>query len=336
MVLNKADLLKILKSLGVYDASASPYIAVQMTEGELPRFYRSSNYGQIQDLNFDLMKTGNTYVSLSHFKLCLSALADANVELSIGANGILTIASTDNSFASEIPVHTVPSTQAGLKAHDVGPVKIQLPATTFAGCDFSKFAAASPCMLLEGRLMVATKFGVVVWDGPAILRSIELQPREAFLELVSSPVDELFITEKAYWGTRVGNLLTMTHGHALGREFFNTYNVPGIELAKLPAQRLIQALYTVSDLTGDQDKIEIVPKDGILAKDKFGSTARFSLGGAEGWTRFSIFGKTAKTIADALSQARGSEEVILYDVPSFSSPTKRLRADPWETNFRTL
>lgn len=337
MLLDKSDLLKTLRALETFDTSASPFVAVQLVENRTPEFYRSSINGQIQTNYFDLLKTGNTYVSLSHFRDCLRALPEEKVELSLDPNGILKIASMDNSFDSEIRVHTVPVAQAGLKAHDLGNLATSLSPTTFLGCDTSPFAAASPPMLINGRLFISTKFGAVIWTGPEPLRAIQLQPREPFLKLVTGnpAVEDLFISEKGYWGAKVNGMLIFSYGHMLGKELFNAYNVPGVELARFPAARLVQAMHAAAGLCADQDKVEVRPKEGIVVRDKFGNDSKFGLGGGEGWHKFAAFGKTMKTIADALSQSK-DEEAVLYDVPSFTNPTKRFRRGPWEVSFRTL
>ncbi len=338
MLLDKGNLLKILRALETFDTNASPFVAVQLVENNFPRFFRSSINGQIQSADFDLLKTGNTYVSLSHFKDCLRVLIEEKVELSLDPNGILKISSMDQSFDSEIRVHTVPATQAGLKSHELGDVATQLISNTFLGCDTSPFAAASPPMLVKGRLFISTRFGAVMWHGAAdTLGVIQLQPREPFLKLVTgnSAVEELFLTEKGYWGTRIAGLVIFSYGHMLGKELFDAYAAPGVELTRFPAARLVQALHAAAGLCADQDKIEIRPKEGIVVRDKFGNDSKFSLGGGEGWHKFAAFGRTMKTIADALTQDK-SEEVILYDVPSFVNPTKRLRRGSFEVSFRTL
>jgi hypothetical protein len=337
MLLDKSALLKTLKALETFDTNASPFIAVQLVENQFPRFFRSSINGQIQSNEFDLMRTGNTYVSLSHFKDCLRVLED-KVELALDPNGVLKIASTDQSFDSEIRVHTVPPAQAGLKYHELGGVATRLSCTTFLGCDTSPFAAASPPMLVQGRLFISTKYGAVMWHGAAdTLGSIQLQPREPFLKLITGnpAVQDLFITEKGYWGAMVSDMVICNYGHMLGREIFDAYAAPGVELTRFPAARLVQALHAAAGLCADQDKVDIRPKEGIVVRDRFGNDSKFSLGGGDGWHRFTAFGKTMKTIADALAQAK-DEEAVLYDVPSFSNPTKRFRRGPWEVTFRIL
>jgi hypothetical protein len=337
VLLSKNDLLKTLRSLSEFDTNASPFVAVQLVENSLPRFFRSSINGQIMSSDFDLLKTGNTYVSLSHFKDCLKVLPEEKIELSLDPNGILKISSLDNTFDSEIRVHTVPVTQAGLKAHDLGGVATRLGANTFLGCDTSPFAAASPPMLVNGRLFISTKFGAVMWNGPDWLRAVQLQPREPFLKLITgnSAVEDLFLTEKGYWGTAIAGMVIFSYGHLLGRELFDAYAAPGVELTRFPAARLVQALHAAAGLCDDQDKVEIRPKEGIVVRDKFGNDSRFSLGGSDGWQKFTAFGRTMKTIADALSQA-ADEEAVLLDIPSFTNPTKRLQRGPWSVSFKTL
>ena len=337
MWLGKAELVKTLRAFHSFDTNASPFIAVQINADEPPCFYRSSSFGQIQTENFNLSQSGNIYVSLGHFQDCLKALSDEKVELTVAPNGGLRINSVDNSFGTELSVHTVTVQQAGLKVHDVGEIALRLDTTTFLGFDSSPFASAAPPILMQGRLMLPTKYGAVIWNGPDVFKTIQLQPREAFLKLISNnlAVEAIFQTSNGYWGTKINGQILFSRGHMLGKELFDLYNVPGVELTRLPANRLVQAMGSAAALCGDQDKVDFVPKEGITVKDKFGNTSKFSLGGIEGFTRFSTFGRTVKTIADALIQAK-DEEAVLLDVTNFSSPTKRLTRGPWEVSFRTV
>jgi hypothetical protein len=334
MLIDKGDLLKLLRTVATFDTNASPYVAIQLVDDGLPRFYRSSNFGFIQSKDFGVTK--QTYISLSHFQDCLKVLGEEKVQIALDANGIVKIYSTDNTFESELRIHTVPATQAGLKHHDIGDIKMRLEPLALAGINTSPFKVATPPVLVNGKLMLATANGIVMWQGPDTLRTIQLQPRDAFLRLVagSSAVEELVLTEKGYWGVVIAGLLFFISGHNIGRPLFDVYNVPGVELARLPAQRLVFALGAAAALCSDNDRVELDPVDGVMTRDKFGNDSKFSLGAATGWTKFATFGKTAKTLVDALSQSK-DEEAVLEKLTS-THPTMRLRRGNFEVSFKVF
>jgi hypothetical protein len=190
--------------------------------------------------------------------------------------------------------------------------------------------------MAEGRIMLATADAVVMWTGPDALKGIKAYPREAFLKMATgnSEVTDVVLTDKNYWGVVTRDIVMFNYAHTLGRELFDAYNVAGTELARLPADRLVHSLQAVCVLLGDRDRVEIDPKVGILARNRFGSDAKFSLGGATGWTKFSMFGGTAQTIVNAFSQSK-DEEAVLYSVPAVH-PTMRLRRGPFEVNFKVV
>ncbi len=332
-MLDKADLLKTLRAISSYDSGASPYIAVQVQPDKPLLFFRSSNFGSIQSTDLTIPNPSLTYVSLEHFQDCLKVLKESEVQVELDANGTLVVSSIDNTFNSILRVHTVQANQTGLKHHDVGPVKTWIDPTAFLGIDVKPFHAAIPPVLVNGKLMLATHWGVVLWHGPESLKNLTVQPREAILKLVcgNKEIRSIFLTENGYWGADAGNLVTFIYGHLIGKELFNANNVAGVKLADLPADRLVTSLKAVSGLCGDKDKVELDPKRGVVTRDRFGNEATFSLGVVGGWNKITTFGKTAKTIVDALSQSE-DEEVSLWSVGS----SMRLQRGPFEVNFRTI
>lgn len=334
MLIDKAELLKTLRAVEKFDTNASPYVAVMLPDDAAPLFYRSSAFGFIQSKDFG--GSAVTNVSLSHLKDCLNVLREDKVEVTTDLNGVLKIASTDNTFDSELRVHTVTPAQAALKVHDVGDITIRFESTVFQGIDTTPFKTKTPPVLANGRLMLATSDAVVIWDGPDSLKQATSQPRDSFLRAAAgnAAVEQVVLTAKNYWGVVVNGLVLFNYGHTLGRELFDVYAVPSSELVKLPADRLIYALRAAAGLVGDKDRVEIDPKNGVTARNRFGSEAKFSLGGTTGWNKFGIFGGTAQAIVDALSQSK-DEEAVLSSVPMIH-PTLRLRRGPFEVNFKTI
>lgn len=334
MLIDKAELLRTLRTVQTFDNNASPFVGVQLLDDNPPRLYRSSAFGFICSKEF--CTTQPTNVSLAHFQERLKALREEKVELSLDLNGLLKISSTDNTFDSELRVHTVPASQAGLKSHNVGDVTVRLGATVFQGIDPTPFKVKTLPVLAEGRLMLATADAVVIWTGPDSLKAVPSYPRESFLRMACSnpKVKDVLLSANGYWGVLTEDLEMFSYGHNVGRELFNAYNIPGTELVRLPAERLLYSLQATAILVGDRDRVEIDPKHGITSKDRFGADSKFSLGGVSGWTKFGIFGGTAQAIVDALSQSK-DEEAVLYSVPMLH-PTMRLRRGPFEVNFKVI
>ncbi len=334
MLIDKSELIKTLRTIDRFDTNSSPYVAVVLMDDIPPSFYRSSAFGFIQSKEFGLDPVTN--VSLSHLRDCLGVLREDKVEISTDPNGILKISSLDNTFDSELRVHTVTAAQAALKRHDIGNITIRFEPNVFLGIDTSPFKLKIPPVLALGRLMLATSDAVVIWDGPDSLKQATSQPREMFLKAATgnSAVEQILLTENNYWGVVANGLVTFSYGHTLGRELFDVYNVPSTELVKLPADRLVYALRAAAGLVGDKDRIEIDPKNGVTARNRFGSEAKFSLGQVAGWNKFGVFGGTAQAIVDALSQSK-DEEAVLSSVPMVH-PTMRLRRGPFEVSFKTI
>jgi len=334
MLIDKAELLKTLRAIQTFDTNSSPYVAVTLRDDSGPLFYRSSAFGFIQSKDFGLASTTN--VSLSHLQECLKVLREEKVEMGLDPNGILRISSTDNTFDSELRVHTVTAAQAGLKTHQVGDITTRLEPNVFLGIDTSPFKPKTPPVLVNGRLMLATSDAVIIWNGPDSLKGLANYPREAFLRVATSnpAVTEVVLTAGNYWGVVTNDLVMFTYGHTLGHELFDVYNVPATDLVRLPAERLVYALRAAAGLVGDRDKVEIDPKEGVVSRNKFGSEAKFSLGGATGWPKFGIFGGTAQAVVDALSQSK-DEEIVLSSVPMVH-PTMRMRRGPFEVSFKTV
>lgn len=333
MLVPKADLLKPLKSIVAFDPKGSPYIGVQL--GVVPHFYRSSAHGYIMSRQYESIKVA--HVSLSNLIDCLKSLPEDAVQMGLDNNGILRLFGTGDVFESETHVHTVAEGQAGLKRHDVGDVRFELDVRAFNLIDIKSFKTVTSPVLAKGRLMLATDSGTVMWDGPESLQNIpDIYPRETFLRMVcgGADVQRIVITANGYWGADIDNLTTFTKGHVTGRQIFDNYSSPGVEIAKLPAQRLIVGLDAAVGLLQPTEQAYVDPKLGVLAKGKFGDN-RNSLGEMGTWPRFGMLARTAKLISDALSQSL-DDEAILYSLPTTQSGATllRLKRGPFEVNFR--
>ena len=338
MLIVKNDLLKPLRAIAAFDPKGAPYIGVQLVDGHKPMFLRSNNEGIIQSKDYGLYPT--TFVSLNHLTSVLKVCPEDSIELSTDERGTMRLYGTSGVASnSESNVHTVSEKQAGIKSHDIGPRVITLDSQTFAGLNIDKFTLSTSPVLAHGKLMLATNRGAVVMWHSDLLESqpIKLSPREPFLRMVcGQEVEELVLTQNGYWGATIGDLVTYTKGHVLGRQLFDSYDIPGVEVAQLPAERLLVCLKAAVALLDETDRIDIDPKLGVVAKGSFGDN-RNSLGETGDWTRFSVQAKTAKVVIDALSQAPG-DYAILETTSSGTGPTSlmRLRRGAFEVSFRSF
>jgi hypothetical protein len=338
MLIVKNDLLKPLKALSAFDHKGAPYVAVQLVEGHSPMFMRSNNDGIIQSKDFGAYPT--TFVSLGHLTNVLKNCPEDSIELSTNERGIMRMYGTSGvNENSESQIHTVSDKQAGIKTHDIGARILTLDPNTFAGLDIDKYTFATEPVISSGKIMISTNKGAVVLWSNELLGSqpIKLSPRESFLRMVcGQEVSELVLTANGYWGATIGDLVTYTKGHILGRQLFDSYNQPGVEAAQLPAERLLTCLKAAVNLLDEGERIDIDPKLGVIAKGTFGDN-RNSLGETGEWNRFAMQQKTAKVVIDTLSQA-SDDYVKLEQTSTGSGPTSTMRLIRGEfaVNFRSF
>lgn len=338
MLIIKNDLLKPLKALAAFDHRGAPYVAVQLVDGHKPMFLRSNNDGVIQSKDFGLFPT--TFVSLNHLINVLKNCPEDSIELSTNERGIMRMYGTSEVGSnSDTNVHTVSEKQAGIKTHDIGPRMLSIDPQTFAGIDISKFTLATEPVVAHGKLMLSTNKGaVIMWSSDLLAtQPIKLSPRESFLRMVcGQEVEEMTLTQNGYWGATIGDLVTYTKGHLLGRQLFDSYNLPGVEVAQLPAERLLTCLKAAVGLLDEGERIDVDPKLGVIAKGTFGDN-RNSLGETGDWQRFAMQSKTAKVVIDTLSQA-SDDYAKLEQTSSGSGPTStmRLSRGQFSVNFRSF
>jgi hypothetical protein len=338
MLIVKNDLLKPLKALQSFDHKGAPYVGVQLVDGHKPMFLRSNNDGIIQSKEYGAFPT--TFVSLSHLINVLRNCPEDSIELSVNDRGIMRMYGTSEVGSNtETNVHTVSEKQAGMKLHDIGTKVVSFDASTFGGFDIDKLTLVSEPVIAHGKLMLATNKGaVIMWSNELFAsQPVNLSPREPFLRMVcGQQVDDLVLTKNGYWGATIGDLVTYTKGHILGRQLFDSYNQPGVEAAQLPAERLLTCLRAASSLLDETEVIEIDPKLGVIAKGTFGDN-RNSLGETGTWSRFSLQAKTAKVVIDTLSQSSGDYATLeLTSTGSGPTQTMRLVRGALAVNFRSF
>jgi hypothetical protein len=335
MLIDKGDLLKVLRVLSGFDTQACPFLGVQFPQDGKPQFHRSSTFGFIQTTDFDL-KQPHIFASLANLKDLLNVSSDT-MHMKLDAAGKLRLES-DEEFPVRLQVHTVHGSVSGYKDHYLGvPGTYRYSGTLFNGFDIRPFKnMAQPPLLDDGRLLISTVAGTVIWTGDDELKTIKIQPRESFLRFIAGGgTAELLMSNQGYWiAEKEGQVCAMT-GHRTSTEMLKVYALPGTELTRFPATRLLSALSNVAYLTSDTDRVELNPREGIVCRDKFSNAQVFPHGATStAWPRGVIFGRTTKFIVDALNQSN-EEEAILYSVPLRNTTYRIVRGD-YEVNFGIL
>ncbi len=329
--MDRESIVKTLSVVDKFDATASPFVALRLADAKI---YRSSSFGFLASKNMVVDKD-SVFVSLTHLHDCLKAMPEDEIEFGLDG-GVLFVKSINSAFESKLRVHTIPATEAakaGMKHHAMGKFSAVLKPGLFSGFNSKPFAVAAPPLLVEGRLLLSTPHGIVMWQGPDALKDVKMHPRESFLRFISSGVDEIYLTDTDYWGATNGSLVMFLSGHNLGTELHQAYAVAGDKVADLPAARLVTALGAAAVLCDSQRKVEIGPDKGVVTRNGFGNLQEFALGPQKGWTPFSIFGQTARLVHDALQQASG-DVATLSALSGMSYPTMRLSRGAWEVSFK--
>lgn len=333
MLIDKGDLLKVLRVISGFDTQACAFLGVQLPEDATPQFHRSSTFGFIQTNKFELTKP-LIFASLGNLKDLLNVSADV-MDMSLDAAGKLRLESTEE-YPVRLQVHTVRREVAGYKEHYLGdPSNFRFAGDIFNGFDIRPFKSlSSPPLLEKGRLLINTISGAVIWTAESLKAvPVIIQPRESFLRFIAGGGSaELLVSNQGYWIAEKEGLVCAMTSHQTPTEMLKTYEHAGTELTRFNASRLLASLSNVSCLTTDTGRVELHPKDGIVCRDKYSNAQIFPHGATTTtWPRGVIFGRTAKFIVDALSQTQ-EEDVVLYSV-HLRNPTYRIVRGPFEVNF---
>jgi len=330
-IVDKEAILKTLSAVGKFDTTASPFLALRLQDAKM---YRSSDFGFVASKDM-FIDANSVFVSLDHMYDCLKAMPEDKVELETDKQGCLIVKSIDSPFDSALRVRTMPKEEvpkSGMKRHELGKFTGVMKPDMFRGFNSRPFPVAAPPLLSNGKLLLSTPNGIIMWQGPDSLAGVKLHPRESFLRFVSGGIEEVYLTDTGYWGATNGPLVIFLSGHNLSTNLHHAYNQPGEKVAEFPANRLVSVLGAAASLCDSSKKVEFDPSRGIVTRNSFGNPQEFSVGPQKGWDAFSIFGQAAKLIFDALSQTN-EEIAVLYRVDQ-SYPTMRLTRGPWEVNFK--
>jgi len=333
MLIDKGDLLKVLRTVSGFDNPACAFLGVQLPKDGKPQLHRSSPYGFIQTKDFDINTVDSSiFASLVNLKDLLNAAEDT-MEMFADPTGQLRLVSPDGFL--RLQVFTVRKPSAGFKPHALGdPSFLRYSGDIFSGFDVRPFKSLTqPPTLLNGRLLLNTISGTLVWTGSDALKSVQLQPRESFLRFIAGGgIAELLVSKQGFWIAEKDGLVCALYGHRTPTELLTLHTLPGTELTRFAAPRLMSSLTHVSSLTSDTDRVELNPKDGIVCRDKYTNPQIYPSGATTStWPKAAIFGRTAKFIVDALSQTT-EDEAVLYSVP-LRNPTYRIVRGSFEVNF---
>jgi len=337
-LIDKGDLLKVLRVLSGFDTHACPFLGVQFPQDDKPQFHRSSTFGFLQTINFDTAQP-HIFASLMNLKDLLGVSSDA-MDMGVDFFGKLKLESPDG---VRLQIHTVRNDAAGFKPHYVGdPGRYRYAGNTFDGFDIRSFKALSaPPAMAEGRLLICTVAGVAIWTSDTIneitktrgSNTLAIQPREAFLRFVAGGgVKEVLVSQQGYWLAEKDGLLCAMTMHSTPTNLLTVYQQPGTELTRFHAPRLLASLAHVASLSAETDRVELNPREGIVCRDKYSNPQVFPHGAqTNSWPKAAVFGRTAKFIVDALNQT--NEEIgVLYSVP-LRNATYRIVRGPIEVNF---
>jgi hypothetical protein len=329
MLIDKGELLRVLRMISGFDTNACPFLAVQLPQGDKPQFHRSGTFGFIQTTNFDLTKP-HIFVSLANLKDLLTISSDT-MDMAVDFFGKLRLESTEG---VRLQIHTVRKEVSGYKEHYLGdPTNFKYPGNTFEGFDIRPLKTlTSPPILRDGRLLISTTSGTVIWSSEN-LKGIIMQPREAFLRFIAgNGCADLLVSKQGYWMAEKEGLMCAMSGHNTPTDVLDVYKHAGTELTRFHAPRLLASLSNVAYLTSDTDRVELNPREGIISRDKYSNPQVFPHGATNTtWPKATVFGRTVKVIVDALSQTN-DEDAVLYSVPLRNS-TYRIVRGPMEVNF---
>jgi hypothetical protein len=327
MLVSRTSLYKQIKVMEAFDSTGSPFVGLQWGESA-PLFHRSSSTGYIETVGYRAAAP-DLIVSISHLREMLSRFEDDDLVLGETRSPGLTINTASNAYETRLHVHTVRPNVTWHKAHHPGKQTVALDTAGFAGINTSPFTLATPPVLRQGKLMLATDFGIIMRSQVPV--NAFPYPRDTFLRTVAPmSISSLYLTENGYWGAEAGGFRVMVSGHRWGDPLFDLYNRGAETVAELPAARLTYALAHASAIAANKSRVTLDPTDGILVNDIFGNADKFSIGATTGWKRFAIPAGTASVLAGVLKQD-SSDTALLQQV---DPETLRITRGLWELSFK--
>ncbi len=341
-----SSLVEMAETLSAEDpGSACAYMAVQVSPGRVPAFYRSSPLGFVQSKGFDPDGIRH-FVSLGHLNNCLSASADS-LDLLVDSSGMVCIESVDGPYRNFMHVHTVREASSGAKYHSIGnPAAERLDPSALSGISVAlpkELSMAQQPSLFDGRLCIGTRGGLVRYRVPS-LSGVGLNPCRSFLRFAcGGKADSLTISGNGYWICQKGGMVSCISSHRFQDSMRQAFESPGTLLATVDAFRLVEAMGSALKICGrnsspDKTGKMYLGQDGVTCRDTFGNEAAFSLGPQPPWARFGIMGYAAELAVFFLRQAQDKDATIESAEPAMAGlpPARRISRGPFEVDFRIL
>jgi hypothetical protein len=330
MLVSKSALTKVIKTIDNFDSTSSPFVGLQW-DPTGPMFHRSGPAGYVESLGY---RPGppNLIVSVTHLKEILDCFGDDAIEMA-EQKGQLVLTSAGAQHETTLHVHTIRANVTWAKMHEPGNRTTRIEPTGFSGINTSPFKLASAPVLRQGKLMLATDYGVIMRSQIPV--DAYPYPRESFLRTVSPlAIDQLYLTSNGYWSADAGGFRVVISGHRTGDAIFDLFNRGAEKIAELPATRLNSAVGHAASIANLANKTRVTfdPEKGLVVVDGYGNEGKFALGASAGWEKFSVTSATAKLISDVLKQ--GTDEIATLQL--VEPGTLRITRGLWEISFKIL
>ena len=315
-VVSKAALRRSLDHTRVLDTqAASPYVGLHLGDGQI-HVRRTANSGFVETEGApDPTDPGWVFPGLLHLLECLRYMESDSVDILRLNTGSLMIRSVNTAFESELRVHTVTRANAVFKIHDPGDPYKDVEIAWLRGLDVKRLPLVAAPVIAGTKLVLITNTGTISWD-TEVDPELPAHPREAFLRVLGDTTTGMMtLTTHGYFATCFDGMVFVIAGHQTPLHL-PVPSSDGLQrVAAMAAERLVQALRNVSSLAAVGAPITMSPRGGLQTRNTYGQPVRFGLGDLSPFIPFDIYSATAKTVADALDQAKG-DEVNLFRVPS--------------------
>lgn len=330
MLVVKSSLLRSLRVFQRFSPSGAPFVGIQWQDGH-PLFHRSSELGFIESVGYD-RSLPTTVISLAHLIATLSDTQVEEVDLSLDKSGILCVRGNKGMNTDELKVYTLSKGVTWFKEHNISELSVEFDVTSFRGINTSPFTLEAHPVLRNGKLMLATAYGIVMRNEIPI-SSAYPYPRDPFLRTISTmQITSIHITRGGYWGATSDNMRIYVAGHRSGDKFFDNYAGPADAITSVPAERLVWALRSCADRADAESVISMDPTAGLQVRDEYGNMNRFSLADSEHIPRMQIRPKTARVLYDAFSQ----DTADMVTIARMDTNTMRMTRGLWEVSFKTV
>jgi hypothetical protein len=313
-VMSKAVLLKNLGYTDVLSASnVGPFVGIHL--GEQVHLRRTSDRGYIETLDAPPLDDPKwIYVSLPHLKESLRFIEGDQVDLIVMTSGVLMLRGVNSVFDTELRVYTVSKAHSGFKVHHPGPEVARIEPGWLCGLNVRPFTLSMSPVVEGDRLVLATQGGIIVWQ-TAFNPELTASPREAFLKALVNSTDPIILTKEGWFSTQSDGMATFVASHNAVFPLPIPTAEGAVRMTEISTKRLIFALTSATRLAAPSSPITLAPRHGVIARNDFNQPIRFGLGELSPFVPLDLSQASAKTIADALSQAEG-DEVTLYRLAS--------------------